>query len=115
MVRSVILAEIQEGSETERHAVQVTSERAVRDRGDCKPIGCWEEKAAAPGSNGPRGVGLLCGPGFQQPVSWEKTARRAPARGRRQGLRRAGGPQLTWESAENNADAIAWSLGAPSR
>lgn len=40
----------------------------------------------------PWGVGLFCGPRLQQPMSWEKTARRAPARGRWQGLRRAEGP-----------------------
>lgn len=48
-------------------------------------------------------------------MSWVERAKRAP--GREADTRVSGGqrgPQLTWESAVNSADAIAWSLGLPS-
>lgn len=48
-------------------------------------------------------------------VSWVERAERAPGRDadtRVSGRQR--GPLLTWESAVNSADAIAWSLGPPS-
>lgn len=67
------------------------------------------------GSSGLSGSGgYSVGPGFNS----QRLGRRPPeepqqeADGRDSGGQR--GPQLTWESAENNADAIAWSLGAPS-
>lgn len=58
--------------------------------------------------------GLFLWAGHHEQVTWLRFIKDAPERGKSRVSGGKRGPWLTWESAVNSADAIAWSLGFPS-